>query len=53
MGVQNVWVIDPINKIGYDCSTPAWLPVEEFRVAGTPIFFRLSDLWSELESNQH
>lgn len=52
MGIRNVWVIDPINRIGYDCSTPAWLPVEEFRVNGTPIFFRLSDLWTELEANR-
>ena len=52
MGVPNIWVIDPINRIGYDCSTTAWLPVEELRVAGTPIFFRLSDLWDEMQLNQ-
>jgi Uma2 family endonuclease len=52
MGIQNIWVIDPINRVGYDCSTTAWLPVEEFRVAATPIFLRLSDLWSELQANQ-
>lgn len=52
MGVKNVWVVDPINKVGYDCSTAAWLPVEEFRIPDSPIFFRLSDLWSELEANQ-
>jgi Uma2 family endonuclease len=52
MGIPNVWVIDPANRIGYDCSTAAWLPVEEFRVAGTAISARLSDLWSELEANR-
>lgn len=52
MGIQNVWVIDPVNRVGYDCSTAAWLPVEEFRVANSLIFFRLSDLWNELESNR-
>ncbi len=52
MGIQNVWVIDPANRVGYDCSTTAWLPVEEFRVAETPIFLRLSDLWSELQPKQ-
>ncbi len=51
MGIPNVWVIDPANRVGYDCSTTAWLPVEEFRVAGTPVFMRLADLWSELETN--
>jgi Uma2 family endonuclease len=53
MGISNVWVIDPIHRIGYDCSTPAWLPVEEFRVPNTPMFFCLNDLWKELEENQH
>ena len=52
MGIENVWVIDPSTRIGYDCSTTAWLPVEELHIAGTPIFLRLSELWSELESNR-
>jgi Uma2 family endonuclease len=52
MGIQNIWVIDPINRLGYDCSTTAWLPVEEFRVSGTPIFLRLNDLWNELEATR-
>ena len=52
MGIANVWVIDPANQVGYDCSTAAWLPVEEFRIAGSPIFLRLNDLWSELQANR-
>ncbi len=51
MGIPNVWVVDPANRVGYDCSTAAWLPVEEFRVVSAAIFLRLSDLWSELEAN--
>jgi Uma2 family endonuclease len=49
MGIKNVWVIDPANRVGYDCSTTAWLPVEEFRVAGGSICLRLDDVWSELQ----
>lgn len=52
MGIQNVWVIDPSTHVGYDCSTTAWLPVEEFCVTGTPISLRLSDLWSELAASR-
>lgn len=52
MGIQNVWVIDPSNRIGYDCSTSTWLPSKEFRVVDSPIFLRLADLWNELESSQ-
>ena len=49
MGVPNVWVIDPMQRVGYDCSTAAWLPVDEFRIAGTPVYLQLGDLWSELD----
>jgi len=52
MGVRHVWVIDPANKTGYDCSTNAWLPVEEFRVPESPIYLRLADVWRELESSR-
>jgi Uma2 family endonuclease len=52
MGIPNVWVIDPANRVGYDCSTAAWLPVEECRVADSPIYLQLNDLWSELQANR-
>jgi Uma2 family endonuclease len=44
MGVRHVRVIDPANKMGYDCSTTAWLPVEEFRVPERTIYLRLADV---------
>ena len=44
MGIQNVWVIDPATRVGYDCSTTAWLPAEEFHISGTPIFLPLTIL---------
>ena len=52
MGITNIWVVDPSGRIGYDCSTTAWLPVEQLRVAGTSIFLRLNELWSDLEANR-
>jgi len=52
MGIENVWVIDPANRMGYDCSTTAWLPVTEFRVPGGPIFLQLVDVWTELDSRR-
>src|SRR5260370_30013180 len=50
MGVRHVWLIDPASKTGYECSTAAWLPVDEFRVPETPIYLRLGDVWQELEA---
>ena len=52
MGVRHVWVVDPANRIGYDCSTNAWLPVDEFRVPETKIHVRLSEMWQELEARR-
>jgi Uma2 family endonuclease len=52
MGIPNIWVIDPSTRIGYDCSTPAWLPVKEFHIESTPIVLRLADLWTELEATR-
>ena len=52
MDVSKIWVVDPSSRTAYDCSTTAWLPVEELRIPGTPIFLRLSDLWSELDSRR-
>ena len=51
MGIANVWVIDPSTRVGYDCSTPAWIPVEDFRIANTPIILPLNELWRELEAS--
>jgi Uma2 family endonuclease len=52
MGIRHVWVIDPASKTGYDCSTPAWLPVDEFRMPESPIFLQLAEVWKELESHR-
>ena len=52
MGIQSIWVINTAARVGYDCSMAACLPVDEFRIAGTPIFFRLGDVWAELEANR-
>ncbi len=52
MGIQCVWVIDPANRLAYDCSTTAWLPVDEFRVPGSPISMALIDLCRELDTNR-
>ncbi len=39
MGIRNVWVVDSAARVGYDCSTASWLPVEEFRAAAAHPYF--------------
>lgn len=49
MRIPCVWVVDPENRIGYDCSTNAWLPVGEFRVQNSGICLELHHMWQHLE----
>lgn len=52
MGIANIWVIDPASRVAYDCSSTAWLPVDELKIEGTPISLRLNDMWSELAASR-
>lgn len=52
MGIRCVWVVDPANRIGYDCSTNAWLPVDEFRVQNNGISLQLQQMWHHLETHR-
>jgi Uma2 family endonuclease len=48
MGVQNIWVIDPMRRQAYDCSTIGWQPVDEFTIAGSPVRIPMAKLWEKL-----
>jgi Uma2 family endonuclease len=52
MGIQNIWLIDPATQVAYDCSTAAWLPIDEFKIEGTPISLRLTEMWNELKAGR-
>ncbi len=51
MGVKHIWVIDPEDRRGYDCSTADWIEKVEFAVKGTPITLSLETLFSQLENS--
>jgi Uma2 family endonuclease len=48
--VPNIWIVDPIKRIGWDCSDANWTRKERFEVAGTPIYLDLRDLFKELDA---
>jgi Uma2 family endonuclease len=48
MGIEHVWVIDPIRCKAYDCSAIDWQPVDNFTIAGTPVHVALVSLWEKL-----
>ena len=48
--VLNIWVVDPIKRLGWDCSDGNWTRKDRFEVAGSPIYLDLRDLFKELDA---
>lgn len=48
--VPSIWVVDPIKRLGWDCSDGNWTRKERFEVAGSPIYLDLSELFKELDA---
>lgn len=48
--VPNIWVVDPIKRLGWDCSDGNWTRKDRFEVAATAIYLDLHDLFRELDA---
>jgi Uma2 family endonuclease len=51
-GVENIWVIDPKNRTGWDCSDGNWTRKERFEVAGSPIYLSLDELFLKIDEDE-
>jgi Uma2 family endonuclease len=51
-GVQNIWIIDPKKRIGWDCSDGNWSRKERFEVDGSPIYLALDDLFRTIDEDE-
>jgi Uma2 family endonuclease len=51
MGVPNLWIIDPYQRIGYVYTSPDTLKLvtERLTIPGTPIYLDLPTLFAELD----
>jgi Uma2 family endonuclease len=51
MGVPNLWIIDPYQRIGYIFTPPDNLKLvtERLTIPGTPIYLDLPTLFAELD----
>jgi Uma2 family endonuclease len=49
-GIPHIWIVDPVKRIGWDCSDGNWMSKSRFEVAGTPIYLDLEELFKELDS---
>lgn len=50
--ISNVWVIDPIKRIGWNCSDGNWIRQEQFAVSGTSIYLSLNELFRRIDEDE-
>lgn len=48
--VPNVWVVDPVKRQGWDCSSGNWIQKNRFELPGSPILLDLDSLFRELDA---
>ena len=48
--VPNIWIVDPVQRIGWDCSNGNWIRSNRFTVAGSAIYLDLDELFRELDA---
>lgn len=44
MGIENIWVVDPMTRQGFDCSDGGWKPAPCFTVKDSPNHLSLAEL---------
>lgn len=51
MGVENIWAVNPWQRVGYACSVEGFQQPEDgfLRVPGTPVAISLADIFAELD----
>ena len=49
MGVKNIWVIDPAERKGFDCSTGNWIEATDFAAVGTPVELHLDAIFADID----
>jgi len=49
-GVPHIWVVDPAQRIGWDCSDGNWIRKTRFEVSASPIHLDLDELFRNLDA---
>jgi Uma2 family endonuclease len=52
MGVQNIWVVDPVTRKGFDCSTGNGIETSHFAVAGSGIRIDLTAIFTAIDEDR-
>jgi hypothetical protein len=48
--VPHIWVVDPLQRIGRNCSDGNWIRTGRFAIDGSPIHLDLKHLFKELDA---
>lgn len=48
--VPHIWLIDPVQRIGWDCSNGNWTRATHFSVKDSPIHLDLEELFRNLDA---
>jgi Uma2 family endonuclease len=48
--VPHIWIIDPLQRIGWDCSNGNWIRTTHFSLEGSPIHLDLDELFRNLDA---
>jgi Uma2 family endonuclease len=50
--IPHIWIIDPIERTGWDCSDGNWTRTPHFTIAGSPIHLDLGELFRDLDLSE-
>jgi Uma2 family endonuclease len=50
-GVANIWIVDPKERKGWNCSDGNWILTERFDVANSPIYLSLNELFKKIDED--
>jgi Uma2 family endonuclease len=49
-GIPHIWIVDPVRRVGWDCSSGNWIQTERFEVAGSPIHLEMRAVLDEMDA---
>jgi Uma2 family endonuclease len=48
--IPNIWIVDPVKRIGWDCSDGNWTRCDRFAASNSALYLDLHELFDELDA---
>jgi len=49
-GTPHIWIVDPVRRIGWNCSSGNWIQTGRFEVAGSPIYLDTQKIFLDMDN---